>query len=172
MLTFLRTFPLRTSRLGSSSRFADTLPMPILHLFLVAIIQGLTEFLPVSSSGHLILLPNLSGLEDQGLTIDVAVHVGTLAAVILYFRTDVARALNGVPKVLRWQIEDQNAWLALCLGIATVPVIVAGPRGEADRARRTDALHAVIGWTMLIFGLVLWWADRKAPRHAPPRAGR
>jgi undecaprenyl-diphosphatase len=135
--------------------------MPILHLFLVAIIQGLTEFLPVSSSGHLILLPNLSGLEDQGLTIDVAVHVGTLAAVILYFRSDVARALNGVPKVLRWQIEDQNAWLALCLGIATVPVIVAGLAVKLTGLDELMRSTAVIGWTMLIFGLVLWWADQK-----------
>jgi undecaprenyl-diphosphatase len=135
--------------------------MPILHLFLVAIIQGLTEFLPVSSSGHLILLPNLSGLEDQGLTIDVAVHVGTLAAVILYFRTDVARALNGVPKVLRWQIEDQNAWLALCLGIATVPVIVAGLAVKLTGLDELMRSTAVIGWTMLIFGLVLWWTDQK-----------
>lgn len=76
--------------------------MTLFHLFLVAAIQGLTEFLPVSSSGHLILLPNLTGLEDQGQVIDVAVHVGTLGAVILYFWTDVRRALAGLPKVLRW----------------------------------------------------------------------
>ena len=69
--------------------------MPLFHLLLVALIQGLTEFLPVSSSGHLILLPNLTGLQDQGQVVDVAVHVGTLGAVILYFRTDVALALSG-----------------------------------------------------------------------------
>ncbi|MDG2340789.1 MAG: undecaprenyl-diphosphate phosphatase, partial [Paracoccaceae bacterium] len=55
--------------------------MPLYHLFLVAVIQGITEFLPISSSGHLILLPNLSGLDDQGQVIDVAVHVGSLFAV-------------------------------------------------------------------------------------------
>ena len=59
--------------------------MPLLTLVLVAFIQGITEFLPVSSSGHLILLPQLTGMEDQGQVIDVAVHVGTLFAVILYF---------------------------------------------------------------------------------------
>ncbi|MGA0923284.1 MAG: undecaprenyl-diphosphate phosphatase, partial [Lutimaribacter sp.] len=58
--------------------------MTIFHLLIVAIIQGLTEFLPISSSGHLILLPGLTGMADQGLAIDVAVHVGTLLAVILY----------------------------------------------------------------------------------------
>jgi len=134
--------------------------MPLLHLILVAVIQGLTEFLPVSSSGHLILLPNLTGLQDQGLTIDVAVHVGTLGAVVLYFWPDVRLALAGVPKVLRWQIDDQGAWLALCLGIATVPVILAG---LAIKLAGLDAMlrsTAVIGWAMLIFGLVLYWADR------------
>jgi undecaprenyl-diphosphatase len=71
--------------------------MPLFHLILVAVIQGLTEFLPVSSSGHLILLPNLTGLEDQGQVIDVAVHVGTLGAVILYFWRDVRARAGGVP---------------------------------------------------------------------------
>jgi len=60
--------------------------MPFFHLLILALIQGLTEFLPVSSSAHLILLPALTGAEDQGITLDVAVHVGTLLAVILYFR--------------------------------------------------------------------------------------
>ena len=100
--------------------------MPILHLILVAILQGVTEFLPVSSSGHLILLPNLTGLNDQGLTIDVAVHVGTLGAVVLYFWSDVRRALFGLPKVLKRQVDDQDAWLALCIIVATIPVVLAG----------------------------------------------
>ena len=69
--------------------------MPLLHLFLVAVVQGITEFLPVSSSGHLILLPAIMGLPDQGLAIDVAVHVGTLGAVMLYFRRDVALLASG-----------------------------------------------------------------------------
>ena len=59
--------------------------MPLYHLILIALIQGITEFLPVSSSGHLILLPGLTGLPDQGPVIDVAAHVGTLFAVIVYF---------------------------------------------------------------------------------------
>lgn len=71
--------------------------MSLFHLFIVAVIQGLTEFLPVSSSGHLILLPNLTGLEDQGQVIDVAVHVGTLGAVVLYFWSDVREGLFGIP---------------------------------------------------------------------------
>ena len=72
--------------------------MSLFHLLLIAIIQGITEFLPVSSSGHLILLPNLTGLADQGQVIDGAVHVGTLAAVMLYFRRDVALMFGGLPR--------------------------------------------------------------------------
>jgi undecaprenyl-diphosphatase len=133
----------------------------LFHLLLVAVLQGLTEFLPVSSSGHLILLPNLTGLQDQGLTIDVAVHVGTLGAVILYFWVDVKRAIRGIPGLFRWQIDNQDTWLALCLAIATVPVVVAGLifklTGLDDLLRST----AVIGWTMIIFGIVLYWTDQK-----------
>ncbi|SES09771.1 Undecaprenyl-diphosphatase [Tranquillimonas rosea] len=133
--------------------------MPLLHLLLVAVIQGLTEFLPISSSGHLILLPQLTGLADQGQTIDVAVHVGTLGAVILYFRSDVARALAGIPELLRGRVQSQGGWLALCLVIATIPVVLLGLviniTGLSDMMRST----AVIGWTMLIFGVVLYWAD-------------
>ncbi|MCG6904508.1 MAG: undecaprenyl-diphosphate phosphatase [Rhodobacter sp.] len=141
--------------------------MPLFHLFLVAMIQGLTEFLPISSSGHLILLPNLTGLADQGQIIDVAVHVGTLCAVVLYFWPDVSLALRGIPRVLRGRIEGAGAGLALCLIIATVPVIIFGVilklTGLDDMMRST----ALIGWTMLIFGLVLYWADRTGPQKMP-----
>lgn len=100
--------------------------MTLFHLILVAVIQGLTEFLPVSSSGHLILLPELSGMADQGQVIDVAVHVGTLFAVVLYFRADVAVAVAGVGRLIRGRIDTPGAFLALCLLIATVPVMVVG----------------------------------------------
>lgn len=135
--------------------------MTLYHLFLVAAIQGITEFLPVSSSGHLILLPNLTGMADQGQVIDVAVHVGTLFAVILYFWSDVKLALSGVPKLLRWQIDDQGAWLAMCLVIATVPVVAFGLVLKVTGLDDSMRSVTVIGWTMLIFGLVLYWADQK-----------
>ncbi len=137
--------------------------MLLLHLILVALVQGITEFLPVSSSGHLILLPALTGLEDQGQVIDVAVHVGSLGAVMLYFRSETAQLLRGLPKVARRRIEDQDAWLALCLIIATVPVVIAGlilKLTGLDEALRSVA---IIGWTTLIFALVLYVADRKGP---------
>ena len=134
--------------------------MPLFHLFLVAIIQGVTEFLPVSSSGHLILLPNLTGLKDQGQVIDVAVHVGTLFAVVIYFWSDVKMALFGLGSLARGRIDSRGAHLALLLILATIPVILLGLvlklTGLDDAMRST----AVIGWTMLVFGIVLYWADQ------------
>ena len=134
--------------------------MPLLHLFLVAVLQGVTEFLPVSSSGHLILLPALTGMDDQGQAIDVAVHVGTLGAVMLYFRRDVAVLWRGAGELARGRLGSKGSYLALCLGVATVPVVVAGlllsVLGLDDALRSA----AVIGWATLVFGLVLWWADR------------
>ena len=150
--------------------------MPLLTLLLVALIQGITEFLPVSSSGHLILLPQLTGMADQGQVIDVAVHVGTLFAVILFFRQDVRLALSGVPRVLRGKIDTQGARLAFGLAIATIPVVIFGL--ILKLTGWDDALRSmtVIGWTMLIFGIVLYWADQtgstdlEAPDWTPRRA--
>ena len=139
--------------------------MSTFNLLLIALIQGVTEFLPVSSSGHLILLPNLTGLADQGQIIDVAAHVGTLLAVILYFRTDVMIALGGLMRLVRGKVDTQGAFLALCLVIATVPVVLFGLflklTGVADQMRSI----AVIGWAMIIFGIVLYWADQKGPTN-------
>lgn len=137
--------------------------MSLFHLVLVAVIQGITEFLPISSSGHLILLPKLTGMTDQGLVIDVAVHVGTLFAVILYFHRDVAEAATGLGDLVRGRRETPGARLALNLVIATIPVVLAGLLLKLlglDEALRSTAL---IGWTMLIFGLVLYWADQTGP---------
>lgn len=135
--------------------------MTLFHLFLLAVIQGITEFLPVSSSGHLILLPGLTGMEDQGLALDVAVHVGTLFAVVAYFWADVKTALFGTIRLLSGRVDTPGAFLALCLILATIPVILAGlilhVTGLADMLRSV----AVIGWTMLLFGVALYWADKQ-----------
>jgi undecaprenyl-diphosphatase len=137
--------------------------MNTLHLLLLALIQGLTEFLPVSSSGHLILLPRLLGVEDQGLMLDVAVHVGTLGAVMLYFWRDMLRLLVGLGHVLTGRASTPQARLFLLLVFATIPVVIAGLAlklsGIMDSLRSIE----VIGWTMLIFGIVLYVADRKGP---------
>lgn len=139
--------------------------MSIYYLLLVALIQGLTEFLPVSSSGHLILLPYFVGIDDQGQAIDVAVHIGTLGAVVAYFWADVKVGLMGIPRMLTGKIDTPGAKLAFLLLIATIPVIVLGlilnVTGLSDAMRSIR----VIGWTMLIFGIVLYWFDQKGPTH-------
>ncbi len=134
--------------------------MSLFHLFLLAIIQGVTEFLPVSSSGHLILLPALTSLEDQGLVIDVAVHVGTLFAVCWYFRADVALAARGLPELARGQVHSKGGFLALCLLIATVPVMIVGLIFKIFGVMEMMRNIAVIGWMMILFGLVLYATDR------------
>ncbi|MEM7439576.1 MAG: undecaprenyl-diphosphate phosphatase [Pseudomonadota bacterium] len=134
--------------------------MPLLHLLLVAIIQGVTEFLPVSSSGHLILLPRLTGLEDQGQLIDVSVHLGTLGAVVLYFRQDSVKAFVGLAHLARFQMTPA-ARLALLLIIATIPAVIFGLILKVTGLSESLRNIAVIGWTMLIFGVVLWIADTR-----------
>ncbi len=134
--------------------------MPLFHLVLVALVQGITEFLPISSSAHLILLPALTGMADQGLVIDVAAHIGTLAAVILYFRRDVAAATVGLGRLLMGRADTPGARLALHLAIATLPVMAAGL--ALRLLGLTEALRSVtlIGWTTLVFGLLLYRADQ------------
>lgn len=138
--------------------------MPLFHLFLVAIIQGITEFLPVSSSGHLILLPGLTSLEDQGQVIDVAVHVGTLFAVMLYFWPDVRQALIGLPRLMIGRADTQGSCLALLLLIASIPVVAFGLILHLTGLDAEMRSIEVIGWAMLIFGIVLYWADQTGPR--------
>ena len=108
-------------------------------------------------------MPNLTGMADQGQAIDVAVHVGTLAAVVIYFWRDVAIGLGGLPRLIRGRVDTPGAKLALLLIVSTIPVIVAGlilkVTGLSDAMRSV----AVIGWTMLVFGIVLYWADQKGP---------
>lgn len=142
--------------------------MPFLQLVLVALIQGITEFLPVSSSGHLILLPGLTGYSDQGQVIDVAVHLGTLAAVVIFFWRDVRMGLAGLTRLACGRADTEGARLALGLIVATIPTVLFGAflhfSGFSDSLRSP----AVIGWTMLVFGIVLYVADQKGPeqKHA------
>lgn len=135
--------------------------MSLYLLAILAIVQGITEFLPISSSAHLILLPQALGTADQGLALDVAVHVGTLGAVVLFFRNEVGRILRGIGHILAGRFASPEARLALLLAIATVPVVIAGlvlkVTGLEDRMRSI----AVIGWAMLGFGILLYWADQR-----------
>ncbi len=141
--------------------------MTLLHLFIVSIIQGITEFLPISSSAHLILIPHLAGITDQGQMIDVSVHMGTLAAVIIFFWAEAKQALIGLFRVMRGRFDGAQSQLALALIIATIPAVLFGLvlkiTGISDQMRDSVAL---IGATMAGFGVVLWWIDTRAPTVA------
>tara|TARA_B110000483_G_scaffold240461_1_gene321119 strand:- start:749 stop:1567 length:819 start_codon:yes stop_codon:yes gene_type:complete len=138
----------------------DTKSLTFYHLLSLALIQGITEFLPISSSGHLILLPSFTNFPDQGLLIDVSVHVGTLLAVIIYFFRDSLSILKGFSDLATGNRHSVPAQLTKFLIWATIPVIILGLI-----LKITDIIDLlrnikVIGWTMIIFGIFLYLADR------------
>lgn len=133
--------------------------MDWLQITLLALLQGLTEFLPVSSSAHLILVPVLTGWEDQGLTFDVALHLGTLLAVVLYFRRELGRMTVSWAGSLRHPGRgDEDARLAWAVLFATIPVGLAGLlfRDLVEQGLRAPQ---VMAWSLIGFGLLLGWAD-------------
>lgn len=130
----------------------------------LAVLQGLTEFLPVSSSGHLILPGQLFGWADQGLAFDVAVHVGTLLAVMLYFQRDIRQmAAAWYMSVFRQCHSDQSlmAWGVI---VATIPACLLGFLLN-DFIELNLRSTLVIASTTLVFGIILWWADIKGHRR-------
>ena len=134
--------------------------MTFYHLLSIALIQGITEFLPISSSGHLILLPSLSRLPDQGLFIDVAVHIGTLLAVLIYFWKDTHSILLGFYDLSTGKGSSKSAKLLKFLILVTIPVIVIGALFKITGLIEMLRTIEVIGWTMVIFGVFLYLADR------------
>lgn len=133
--------------------------MDLFQLTVLAFIQGLTEFLPVSSSGHLVLLPRLTGWPDQGIMLDVATHVGTLLAIVCYYRRDIFAM---VVAVLRWNNPDTRPMrnLALLIVLGSVPAVLAG---AAIHHFFPDGIRSVgvIIFTTLFFGALMGIADRK-----------
>ncbi|MEO0342482.1 MAG: undecaprenyl-diphosphate phosphatase [Pseudomonadota bacterium] len=134
--------------------------MTTFHVFLLAIIQGLTEFLPVSSSAHLELWHKFVGETEDDLALDVAVHLGTLGAVILYFWRDVKLAFFGGLNLLRGRLSEPGVHLAIALVVATFPVVVIGLIMHVTGIFELVRSLAVIGWAMIGFGILLWLADR------------
>lgn len=135
--------------------------MDILQIIVLALIQGLTEFLPISSSAHLILPSEILGWPDQGLAFDVAVHVGTLLAVIIYFRKDVADLLVGWFGQFLGRGQSSESRLAWSIILATIPAGLAGLVFK-DFIEANLRSMLVIASTTVIFGLALGWADIKA----------
>ncbi len=137
--------------------------MSWLQIVVLAIVQGLTEFLPISSSGHLVLVPSVFAWGDQGLAFDVAVHFGSLLAVCIYFRRDVVAMLRGGMQLLAMKNETPESQLALVLGIGTVPAAAAGLAfaGWIESNLRDPAVIVV---TLSVYGIVMVLADRYGRR--------
>ncbi len=134
--------------------------MDALHAIFLALIQGISEFLPVSSSAHLILFPRLLGWQDQGLAFDVAVHVGTLSAVVLYFRRELIPMTQDWVQSILTRKQTANSRLAWAVLWGTIPVGLAGLllKGFIENNLRSEL---VIAAATIGFALLLWWADSK-----------
>lgn len=137
--------------------------MTLFQAIVLGLVQGLTEFLPVSSSAHLALTPWLLGWQDPGLAFDVALHLGTLVAVVWYFRAqwiELVHAALGIVRTRRIEGEAQRRVLLLILG--TIPAGIAGllAKDAAETAFRAPALTAT---ALIVMGTLLWAADRWAP---------
>lgn len=133
--------------------------MGMMQLIVLAVVQGLTEFLPVSSSGHLVLVPSIFGWTDQGLDFDVAVHFGSLIAVCLFFRQDIAALLRGIRIILSGDVKSDDARMAWYLGMATIPAAVAGLLFASwIAANLRDPM--IVAATLCGYGIVMALADR------------
>lgn len=127
-------------------------------MLILALVQGLTEFLPISSSGHLVLTGKVMCWQDQGLAIDVAVHVGTLVAVALYFWRDVWMMIVGLGRLVTGRGGPQ-AKVLISVVVATIPVLVVGFLAK-DYVALAFRNVEIIAWTTIGFGILLWIADR------------
>jgi undecaprenyl-diphosphatase len=133
--------------------------MTLEQIIVLALVQGITEFLPISSSGHLILVPVLTGWQDQGLLVDVMAHVGSLAAIIAYFWRDVVSLLGGGLDLVRGRVSAAGR-MVLYIAAATVPAVVLGlilkTTGFIDAIRGPH----IVAWNAIVFALLMLVADR------------
>ncbi len=140
--------------------------MTLTQILVLAIVQGLTEFLPISSSAHLVLTPQLLSWPDQGLAFDVAVHVGSLIAVIGYFRNDIKKLIAAWTTSLISRRQSSESSLAWSIILGSIPVALGGYllHDLADTVFRSPL---VIAWATIGFGLLLWIADYYLTHRKP-----
>ncbi len=145
--------------------------MPILHAIVLGLVQGLSEFLPISSSGHLLLTRWFLGWENQpddvAKAFGVALHFGTFVAVVLYFRSDLVSYVREGVRLL-WSRErpiDTDGRIAWLLVVATVPAALVGALFE-DWIDARLGTPVPIAISLILFGVLLWWADRAAGRRS------
>lgn len=134
--------------------------MLIFQIVVLALVQGITEFLPISSSGHLLLVPLVMGWQDQGVLTDVMVHMGSFLAVVVYFWRDCVNMLLGLIDMVRGRM---NAWgrLALLIVVGTIPAVIVGV--ALDKIGFMDAVRQmpqIVAWNSIIFGSLLYICDR------------
>ena len=133
--------------------------MSWIQVVVLAVVQGLTEFLPISSSGHLVLVPSIFDWADQGLVFDIAVHFGSLVAVCVYFRTDIMKLIDGGLAAIGGDMSSGSSRLAVGLALGTIPAAVAGLifAGWIETHLRSPI---VVVATLAAYGVLLALADR------------
>jgi undecaprenyl-diphosphatase len=132
--------------------------MPIEQIIVLAVVQGITEFLPISSSGHLILIPFLTGWPDQGQFTDVMTHLGTLLAVLIYFWRDVWHLILGTLNLFRGKITHDGK-LALYILAGTIPAILFGYTLKTLNVPDLERNVTVVAWNTVIYGVLMLVAD-------------
>ena len=138
--------------------------LTLFQAFVLGVVQGLAEFLPISSSAHLALAPWALGWQDPGLAFDVALHLGTLLTVLWYFRKDWGALIVSARRiVVNRSIETPEEWRVIFLIIGTIPGAIAGLLLE-DAAETTFRAPALMAATLMVMGVLLWAADRFLPQ--------
>jgi undecaprenyl-diphosphatase len=128
------------------------------QIIVLSLIQGITEFLPISSSGHLILVPALTGWKDQGVVTDMVTNVGSLLAVIIYFWRDVVAMFRGLFDFVSRR-RTANAQLVFNVAIGTIPIVVVGLAMKATGLDEHIRSPTLVAFNAIFFGLLLYFAD-------------
>lgn len=145
--------------------------MPLLHIVILALVQGITEVLPISSSAHLLITHELLHERniEENLIMDIALHVGTLAAVLIYFRRDILMLISNLPRFFRAAektgSQKTGARMIANIIIGSVPVVIAGFMLHIFQPAWARSL-IVTPWSLIFFGILLWVADKYKPSHA------
>ena len=138
--------------------------MTIEQIIVLAIVQGVTEFLPISSSGHLIIVPQVMHWQDQGLVVDVMTHIGTLFAILIYFWRDVWNITRGALELVKGKVTGEGK-LAIYILLATIPAVAFGlflkKFGFGDLERNV----AVVAWNTILYGILMLIADMVGPQE-------
>jgi undecaprenyl-diphosphatase len=138
--------------------------MTLEQIIVLAIVQGVTEFLPISSSGHLILIPQLMHWPDQGQLTDVLTHMGTLFAILIYFWRDVWHITRGALELFKGKVTEEGK-LAIYIVLATIPAVIFGvvlkKFGYADLERNV----AIVAWNTILYGILMLIADMVGPQE-------